>query len=343
MLPRIQFTGSLSRRVQSIAGFRRAVMKASLRRMQKGPLRPGWSWFMEAATEVLKQRMTAIFEVADVNESRRELDSIQIDFPETAEVATTPVKHEKISGTWFTSKQADRVTMLYFHGGGYSFYPKTYANYIALITMAAKTKTFALDYSLTPEHRFPRQLEEALDAYRWLLDKGINPNDLVVAGDSAGGNLALALLQRIRDLKLPLPSLAIAISPPTDFDTEHPSMLSNQDSDWIQKDMLVKWADWFCDPSERRNPLISPLLADLRGLPPIYIQAGTGEILFDSIQAFAEEAKRQGAEVILDTWQDMNHDFQIFGPYMSESAEALRRIGEVVNSRVREPIRTVPA
>ena len=297
---------------------------------------------MEVATEVLKERMSAVFQAADVQESRRALDSIQLDFPEAAAITITPAQQGNLSGAWFTGNDADQVTMLYFHGGGYSFYPKAYTNIISLITLAARSKIFALDYSLAPEHRFPKQLDEAIEAYRWMLNSGVERNSLVIGGDSAGANLTLAVLLSVRDLNLPMPALAIAISPPTDFATEYPSLATNQDSDWIQKDMLVKWADWFCDPSERKNPLISPLFADLRGLPPVYIQAGTGEILYDAIQAFAEEAGRQGAPVSVDRWPDMNHDFQMFGPYMPQSAEALRRLGQVVDSRVRNFRTTVP-
>ncbi len=106
------------------------------------------------------------------------------------------------------------MTVLYFHGGGYSFYPQAYAHFIALITLAAKSRTFALDYRLSPEHRFPAQLEDALSAYRWLLEQGVDPARLIFAGDSAGGNLTLALLLAARESKLPLPALAIALSPP---------------------------------------------------------------------------------------------------------------------------------
>jgi acetyl esterase/lipase len=98
--------------------------------------------------------------------------------------------------------------------------------------------------------------------------------------------------------------------------------------------MLEVWADWFCDSAERRNPLISPLYADLRGLPPIYIQAGRAEILYPSIQAFADRAREQNADVVLDTWPDMTHDFQLFGLDSPPSAEALRRIAEVIDARV---------
>jgi len=212
------------------------------------------------------------------------------------------------------------------------------ANFIALITPAAKAKTFALDYRLSPEYRFPAQLEDALHAYQWLLDEGVDPADLVVAGDSAGGNLALALLLRARELRLPLPSLAVALSPATDFCIEP----ATNGCDWIGPMMLAHWAERFCDPAHRLDPLVSPVLADLLGLPPIYVQAGRCEVLFESIQRFAEAAKRQGASVTLDAWDEMPHDFQLFGPDAPQSAEALHRIGEVIGARSRPLHTSVP-
>jgi epsilon-lactone hydrolase len=289
--------------------------------------------------------MMAVFEAESVDESRRYLDSIEISFPEASGLRITPVVEGKFRGGWFGSPDADGgVTLLYFHGGGYSFYPKAYTHIIALITQAAKSRTFALDYSLAPEHRYPTQLEEALHAYRWLLESGVDPDRLVLAGDSAGGNLALALLLAVRDSNLPLPKLAIALSPPTDFEAEWPSLDRNEDSDWIDKRMLQKWADWFCGRQQRCDPAISLQRADLRGLPPIYIQAGGGEVLYDSIKDFADKARRDGANVVLESWEEMNHDFQIFGPYTPQSKEALRRIGELIESQVHgEPERVSPA
>ncbi len=271
----------------------------------------------------------------DVKEARRFLDSMVVQSPELSDVTITPVVQETFQGKWFAAKNTGTgVTLLYLHGGGYSFYPQSYESFIALITLAAKSRTFVLDYRLSPEYRFPSQLDDALNAYRWLLDDGVNPDHLVVAGDSAGGNLALALLLRARESKLPLPSLAVALSPPTDLTAQGGSLLTNQECDWIAPRMLTYWADWFCDPAQRRDPLVSPVWADLRGLPPIYVQAGRCEILFDSIQAFAERARSQGADVTLESWEDMNHDFQLFGPDAPQSAEALRRIGEVIAARL---------
>lgn len=335
MVARIHFAGPIQYRVRSAAEIGESILKASARRMLKGPRQPGWSWLVELNTAVLKRLVTTAFRLRDVREARCYLDSVVISSPALSRVSITPVVQGKFRGSWFAQENTQTpATVLYCHGGGYSFYPRAYANFIALITLAAKSRTFALDYRLSPEHRFPAQLEDALGAYRWLLETGTDPDHLVLAGDSAGGNLVLALLLAARDSRLPLPALVIALSPPTDFETKHASIVRNQASDWINKQMLDQWTSWFCDSSEGCQPLVSPLRADLRALSPIYIQAGRSEILFDSIQAFADRARGQGAEILLESWADMNHVFQMFGPDVPQSAEALRRIGEVIATRV---------
>jgi len=346
MVARIHFAGPTQYRLRSAAQVGESILKVSARRMLKGPRQPGWNWLVELGTGILKRQVATAFDMRDVKEARSYLDSVVITSPALSGVDITAVVQEKFRGSWFAQNDPETpVTVLYCHGGGYSFYPQAYANFIALITLAAKSRTFALNYRLSPEHRFPAQLEDALSAYRWLLETGTDPDNLIFAGDSAGGNLALALLLAARDSKLPLPALLIALSPATDFETEHASLVRNRASDWIDKQMLDQWASWFCASTERCQPLVSPLRADLCGLPPIYIQAGRSEILYDSIQAFADRARSQGADVVLDTWEDMNHVFQMFGPDVPQSAEALRRIGEVIDVRVRgekkkEPVST---
>ncbi len=316
-----------------------AAAAVSARRLLKGPRRPGWNWWVEVATQLLNRQLGAAFDMNDVNEARAFLDSMVVRSPALSQVTITPVSQENFRGSWFAGNGIQpQVTLLYLHGGGYSFYPKSYTNFIALITLAAKSKTLALDYRLSPEHRFPSQLEDAFNAYRWLLDNGVDADNLVVGGDSAGGNLTLALLLRARESNLPLPPLAIALSPATDFGIQP----TGNDYDYIQPEMLTHWADWFCDPAQRCNPLVSPVLADLCGLPPIYLQAGRCEVLFESIQAFADAAKTQGAGVTLEAWDDMNHDFQLLGPDAPQSAEALRRIAEVIGARLHPQQKLVP-
>ena len=334
MVARIHFTGPTRYRVRSAAELGQSILEVSARRMVKGPQRPGWNRFVEVATTMLKRQVRTAFELHDVVEARRYLDSLVIRSPALSAVNIAQVVQEKFQGSWFSPRKGEpRLNVLYLHGGGYSFYPQAYASFIALITLAANSRTFALDYRLAPEHRFPAQLDDALNAYQWLLENGFDPDNLVVAGDSAGGNLTLALLLKARDLRLQLPALAIALSPPTNFENE---VLGTEESDWIDKRSLLQWRDWFCEPSQRRDPLVSPLRADLRGLPPIYIQAGRAEILYDSIQAFAAHARSQEADVVLESWADMNHDFQIFGFDAPQSAEALRRISEVIDIQVRK-------
>ena len=332
----IHFRGPFRYRLRCAVELIQAVLEVTARRALKGPRLPGWNWFVELATQMLKRQTLAAFRMGDVKEARRYLDSIAISSPALSQVSITPVVQEKFRGSWFAGKNTEpRVTVLYLHGGGYSFYPQAYANFIAMITLAAKSRTFALDYRLAPEHRFPAQLEDALNAYRWLLVNGADSDTLILAGDSAGGNLALALLLGAWESRLPLPALVVALSPPTDFEID---LIGDWKFDWIEKRMLGQWADWFCDAAERRQPLVSPVRADLRGLPPIYIQAGRAEILYDSIQAFADRAQKQGADVVLQTWEDMNHVFQMFGFDSPQSAEALRMIGQVIDERVRARI-----
>ncbi|HEX6504020.1 MAG TPA: alpha/beta hydrolase [Terriglobales bacterium] len=342
MPTRIHFTGPIRYRLRLGAALSQSLLEVATRRMLKGPRRRGWNWFVELSTNFLRRQLIIAFNMRDVNEIRAYLDAIVISSPVSSDVEVTNFANERFSGKWVSPMRGDTdVKVLYLHGGGYSFYPRSYEHFIALMTLAANARTFALNYRLTPEHRFPAQLEDATAVYRWLLETGADPENLVVIGDSAGANLAIALLLTVRDSGLPPPALAVAISPPTDFASDYPSVSANEEFDWINKQMLLSWAGWFCDKNERENPLISPLWADLRGLSPIYIQAGRCEILDDSIRAFANRAREQGADVTLESWEDMTHVFQIFGPEAPQSAEALRRIGEVIDARVRkrEPLR----
>ena len=332
----LKIAGPLPYRIKRAAELSQWTIETATHRVVKGPRRPGWNWFVEVTTHVLRRQLMTAFSMADVNQARNYLDAIEISSPASPQVEVTKYVNERFKGAWIVPVNADRgITVLYLHGGGYSFYPRSYKHFVALITVAAKARTFALDYRLSPEHRFPSQLEDAINAYRWMLASGCAPEEVVVIGDSAGANLALALVLTARESGIALPALVVAMSPPTDFESEYPSLSQNEEFDWISSQMLRPWCDWFCEPTQRRDPLISPMWADLRGLPPIYIQAGECEILFDSIRAFADRARQQGADVTLESWQDMNHVFQIFGMESPQSIEALRRMREMIESRVR--------
>jgi len=335
MMSQIHLTGPLQYRLRNASLLSRSVTEISGRRMLRGPRRATWNWSLELATDVLRKYVRSAFEMADLTEARSYLDSIAITPWAPPEVSSTPLVKTDFRADWFIpANRNSPITVLYLHGGGYSFYPKAYSNFIGLLAADLQAPTLALDYRLAPEHPFPAQLEDALCVYRWLVQHECNPANLVIAGDSAGGNLMLASLLALRDSALPMPALAVALSPATDFSEDYPSFFRNAEFDWIEKPMLERWAEWLCREQQRRNPLISPRWADLYGLPPIYIQAGTAELLFDSIKAFANHAKHQGANVVLESWEDMVHDFQLLGPAVPQALTALRRIREVVNSHV---------
>jgi monoterpene epsilon-lactone hydrolase len=338
MTGRLKFSGPAQYRVRGAAAIARCSAEVYLRRLLKGPRRPSWNFAAELGTEILKRQLQTAFEMTDVKAARSYLDSLVVDYGITSKVSITIVAEPNFKGSWFLPPAAaPNVVVLYLHGGGYSFYPKSsYDNLTALIALSVNAKTFALDYRLSPEFPFPAQLIDATECYRWLLSNGVDPSHIVILGDSAGGNLTLALLLSLRDSKLPLPALAICLSPATSFEATalviSEELSESAGLDWIEYRMALRWADWYCSPEQRRNPLVSPLNADLRGLCPIYIQAGGAEILLPSIQAFVDHAKDQQADVTLEIWPDMNHDFQMFGHEVPQSAEALKRIGAVVES-----------
>ena len=187
-----------------------------------------------------------------------------------------------------------------------------------------------------PEHPFPTQLEDARKAYLWLLESGMAAQRIVVAGDSAGGNLALALLLSLKEVNLPMPALAVCLSPWVDPGNSGESLTENESVDWLQKRVADRWAEWYCSGVASNEPLISPLHADLRGLPPIFIQAGNAEIFFDMIHKFNDIAHQQGANVTLEVWEHMVHNFQAFGDSTAQSRTALAHIQKTIERAFRD-------
>ena len=309
------------------------TIRVSWQRVRRGPRLSDWSWMFEVMTCFLRQQERIAFAMPAMAEKRLYTDALVFPSPALRQVQRASITDETVQGCWFTPRlDLQERTVLYLHGGGYAFYSRLHENLIALVALAARARTFALDYRLTPEHAFPAQLEDALVAYRWLLKLGQDPGRLIVMGDSAGGNLVLALLQALRDAHEPLPALGVCISPWTDVESAYESMRTNEAYDWVNRQEVAQFRTWFVGENSSTNPLVSPIHADLRGLPPLYIQAGDAEILIDMIRAFARIAHEQGAKVELEVWEQMNHDFQAYGTAMPQSAQALSRLGQVINT-----------
>ena len=327
--------GRLTYRLRSLLLLLWAILLVTVSRLRRGPRFSGWPWVVETNTTFLRWQERFAFGLPTIAQQREYMDALVVHSSELARMRIEAVEADEVKGRWFVPPTAAReLVVLYLHGGGYAFFIRAHDNLLAFFALAARARTFALDYRLAPEHPFPAQLEDAQAAYHWLLSRGIAPEHIAIAGDSAGGNLALTLLLALRDAQQPLPRLAICLCPWTDMESFYTSMTENEPYDWIEQRMVVQWAEWFCQGTDPANPLVSPVHADLRGLPPIYIQAGDAELLIDMIRAFVDRAKAQGASVSLEVWEHMNHVFQAYGLIIPQSREALRRIEEVIEQAI---------
>ncbi len=221
------------------------------------------------------------------------------------------------------------AAMLYLHGGGYVMGSiRTHRALAARIARAARVRSLIIDYRLAPEHPFPAALDDAHRAYRWLLQQDIPPERLVVAGDSAGGGLALALMLYLRDRGEPLPAAAVCLSPWTDLAGTGSSLQSKAAVDPIVPVNALDYvAKQYLGNETPQNPYASPLYGDLHGLPPLLIHVGTYEVLLDDSLRFAEKARAAGVNVSLEIWPEMMHVWHFFAPFLPEARQAIKKIG----------------
>jgi len=227
-------------------------------------------------------------------------------------------------------------TVLYFHGGAYAIGSAAASVGLASeIARRAAATALSVDYRLAPEHPFPAAVDDALAAYRALLDRGTPAGSVAVVGESAGGGLALALLLAIRDAGLPQPSSATVLSPWTDLTQSGATMATRAKADpaLTRRALQVRAADYLAG-ADPRTPLASPIHADLRGLPPLLIQAGGREILLDDALRLATRAARADVAVTLQTFPGAPHVFQGFAPLVEEAAGALDHVAAFINSHV---------
>jgi len=249
-----------------------------------------------------------------------------------------PFKIGKIPAEWVIAPNAsDKRVVLYLHGGGYIIGSiNTHRELASRISRASEARILLIDYRLAPENKFPAAIEDATLAYRWLLKEEYNPDNIVIAGDSAGGGLTLATLVELRDQGEPLPAGAVCLSPWTDLEGLGESMKTKAKEDpWISGDSTGEIAKLYLGNADPRNPLASPLHANLKGLPPILIQVGTSEVLLDDSVRFANQAKKVGVKVNLEIWEDMIHVFQAFATYLPEGREAIDHIGKFIKEQTK--------
>jgi epsilon-lactone hydrolase len=253
-----------------------------------------------------------------------------------SDVTCEPVIAGGVPAEWIAAPGAvqDRV-ILYLHGGGYVIGSiNTHRAMIARIARASNARALALDYRLAPEHPFPAAVDDATAAYKWLLAEGYRPAKIVIAGDSAGGGLTLAALVALRDSGLPLPAGAVPISPWTDLEGTGESVRTRAAKDpMVGQANLAESAKQYYGAHNPKDPLVSPLHANFRGLPPMLIHVGDAEILLDDSTRVAERAKAAGVDVELEVWDDMIHVWHVFAKLLPEGQQAIDKIGKFVIAR----------
>jgi monoterpene epsilon-lactone hydrolase len=257
-----------------------------------------------------------------------------------AGVRVTPVQAGSVPGEWVTPKtaHADRV-LLYLHGGAWVFgSPRSHRALVANLARGARIRALSLDYRLAPEHPYPAGLDDCVAAFEWLVDSGIEPGRIVVVGDSAGGNLALALMLRLRDADSPLPSGAVLLSPVTDLEMSGRSHANRKALDpvFAVADLRV-FIRAYAGAHDPREPYLSPLLADLHGLPPLLIHVGDHEVLLDDAVRLGERVRAAGVDGRTVVWPGMMHVFQTCAPFLPEARRANREIAAFIRARVGVP------
>lgn len=259
---------------------------------------------------------------------RQGFEKLMSDFPAQPDVHFEEISIGKLMAAWVHTPGCtkDRV-ILFLHGGGYisgTFY--SHQDFIGRLAKVTGCYVLAIDYRLAPEHPFPTSLEDCLLAYQFLLQEKISPQNIFVAGTSAGGGLALSLMLSLRDQHKPLPRAAICICPWVDLAMTGKTLDTNTGKDIIQKDRIQKAANLYLQGHDPKDPLASPLYGDLNGLPPLLIQTGTRELFLDEIERFAKKAKESGVKIELQKFEEMIHTWQLFAAQIPEGQKAIDEI-----------------
>ena len=248
----------------------------------------------------------------------------------------TQVREDTVAGLkaeWVRARNVPENSskvLLYFHGGGFFCGSANTHRYLAaMLSKASKMPVLLPEYRLAPEHKYPTANLDCLDSYLWLLDKGYNPRNIALGGDSAGGCLVLMTMLSLKQKGRPMPGAAILISPLTDaiyFDGESLQTRDLADPLFSARDM-GKHMTWYCGEKDQRPALVSPLRLDLSGLPPLFIQAGDDEVLLSDSIRLSENAKKAKVPVTLEVWNNMWHVFQSFGVIVPEARKAVDHLG----------------
>jgi acetyl esterase/lipase len=274
---------------------------------------------------------------SDVNEQRRLLRELLSAQPLPADVTVTAAALGGVPTAEITVDGIEpRHVVLYFHGGVYVMGDASLtADLASQVGRRTQAKVISVDYRLAPENPYPAAIDDALAAYEALLHSGIAPSNIAFAGESAGGGLAIATLVNARDRGLPLPAAAFVMSPYADLTLAGTTMQTKREVDPLMSlEALQDRVNDYTSGQDAALALISPVFADLSGLPPLIIQAGTHEVLLDDALRLARQAANADVEVTLDITPGVPHVFQAYYPILDEAAAALDRAGQFLSAHL---------
>ncbi|MHA2009004.1 MAG: alpha/beta hydrolase [Promethearchaeota archaeon] len=252
--------------------------------------------------------------------------------PISKDVKLEPIDANGVPGEWQTVPDANKErVLLYIHGGGHIMSSiNTHREFTVMLGRKTNMRVLSLDYRLAPENPHPAALEDCVNAYKWLLSNGIKPKNIIICGDSAGGYYTLLTLLKLRDSGEKLPAGGICFSPSTDMAQTGESVINNSSTDVILGNLgYIWWVHSHLVDIDPFNPAVSPLYADLKGLPPLLIQVSTSEMLYDDSKRFFEKAKQASVDITMQTWENTLHVFQRY-PQLPETKEALEKVADFI-------------
>ncbi len=289
----------------------------------------------DAEIGALRAKLAARPRSDDYRQRRRDIDARGLAYGVAADIGVEPVTANGVRAEWtMTPNDARDAALLYLHGGGYVIGSlDSHRHLAAEAGRACGIAALALDYRLAPEHAFPAALDDALAGYRFLLARGIAPGRIAIAGDSAGGGLAVAAMLAIRDAGLPQPGCGWCISPWVDMEAIGETMTSRAATDpTVQRAGLLDMAKLYLNGANPRSPLAAPIYADLEGLASVMIQVGACETLLDDALRLAKVAGAADVRVDLQIWPEMIHVWHLFHPELKAGLRAIEEGGAFVRS-----------
>ena len=273
----------------------------------------------------------------DIHQMRAGMQAMEGQFQPPENVSYEAANAGGVPSEWTVAEGSDESkALVYLHGGGYAIGGLgSHRPLCTNLALAGRIPVLNVDYRLAPENPYPAAVDDALAAYRYVLERGVAPSRVAIGGDSAGGGLTLGALAALSEAGDPLPGAAVCISPWTDLTLSGDTLASKAEEDpMVSGALLGVMRDHYLAGADPASPKASPLFADPAGWPPLLIQVGTAEILLDDARRMAERARAAGVEVAYEPWEDMIHVWHVLAPMLPEAGQAIERVAGFLSEKL---------